>query len=74
MAGLHRLTIAPSLLDQLQATVGEIPLKLDSKVAATLKVPKIDASEENYRHQMNKSKIATDLFSAGIRAFEDAGH
>ena len=23
---------------------------------------------------MNQSKMATDLFSAGIRAFEDAGH
>jgi transaldolase len=74
MAGLHRLTIAPALLDQLQAANGDVPLKLNAQKAATMNVPEIDASEENYRHQMNKSKLASDLFSAGIRSFEDAGH
>ena len=69
LAGCDRLTIAPSLLDQLKDTSGQIPLKLDKKVAAEMKIPDINASEEEFRHKMNASKMATDLFSAGIRAF-----
>lgn len=45
LAGCHRLTISPALLDALQAANGDVPLKLDKKVAETLKIKDIDASE-----------------------------
>ena len=68
------MTIAPALLDKMQESNGEVPLRLNKAEAAKLNIKDIDASEEEFRHQMNKSKMATDLFSAGIRTFEDAGH
>ena len=73
LSGVHRLTIAPALLDKMQECKGEVPLRLNKEEAAKLNIQDIDASEEGFRHQMNKSKMATDLFSAGIRTFEDAG-
>ncbi len=30
----------------------------------------IDVDETTFRYEMNKSKLATDLLSAGIRSFE----
>ena len=57
----------------MQECKGEVPLRLNKEEAAKLNIKDIDASEEGFRHQMNKSKMATDLFSAGIRTFEDAG-
>jgi len=73
ICGCDRLTISPALLDDLQAKQGEVPLKLDQKVASTLHIKDIIATEEVFRYEMNKSKMATDLLSAGIRTFEDAG-
>ena len=74
LSGCDRLTIAPALLDKMQEDNGDVPLRLDKSVAANLKIDDIDASEEEFRHAMNKSKMATDLLSAGIRTFEDAGN
>lgn len=73
LVGCHRLTISPVLLDALQGAHGELPLKLDSKKAETMKIADVDASEESFRYLMNRSKLATDLLSAGIRSFEDSG-
>jgi hypothetical protein len=49
-------------------------LKLNREKAATLDIEEIGVSEEEFRHAMNSSKMATDLLSAGIRSFEDAGN
>lgn len=73
LSGVDRLTISPALLDQLKAATGDVPLRLDRNEAAKLNIPEIEVSEEEFRHQMNSCKMSTDLFSAGIRSFEDAG-
>lgn len=37
-------------------------------------IEKIPISETHFRYEMNKSKMATDLLSAGIRKFEEDGN
>ena len=37
-------------------------------------IEKIHVSETQFRYEMNKSKMATDLLSAGIRKFEEDGN
>ena len=74
LSGVDRLTIAPALLDKMQESNGDVPLRLNKADAAKLNIKDINSCEEEFRHQMNRSKMATDLLSAGIRTFEDAGH
>jgi len=50
LSGVHRLTIAPALLDKMQESKGEVPLKLNKEEAAKLNIKDIDASEESFRH------------------------
>ena len=38
-----------------------------------MEIPKVVISEVVFRYEMNKSKMATDLLSAGIRKFEEDG-
>ena len=37
-------------------------------------INKINITESIFRYEMNKSKMATDLLSAGIRKFEEDGN
>lgn len=73
LAGCDKLTISPALLEKLHEGTGDVPLRLDREKAATLDIEEIGTSEEEFRYAMNNSKMATDLLSAGIRSFEDAG-
>lgn len=36
-------------------------------------IEEVDVDEASFRYEMNKSKMATDLLSAGIRSFEQDG-
>jgi transaldolase len=74
LCGCDRLTISPTLLEELRVTNGEVPVKLSEENARTLDIKVIDASEESFRYEMNKSKLATDLLSQGIRSFEKDGN
>ena len=74
LCGCDRLTISPALLEKLHESQGDVPLRLDREKAASLDIEEIGASEEEFRYTMNNSKMATDLLSAGIRSFEDAGN
>lgn len=38
-----------------------------------MKIEEIAADEATFRHEMNQSKMATDLLSAGIRKFVEDG-
>jgi transaldolase len=37
-------------------------------------IEKVHITEAHFRHEMNNSKMATDLLSAGIRKFEEDGN
>jgi transaldolase len=68
LAGCDRLTIGPSLLDQLAADEGTLTRKLDpanTEGAAA----KLDYDEKAFRFAMNEDPMATEKLSEGIRNF-----
>lgn len=74
LCGCDRLTISPALLEELKNSHNEVPLKLEASKAEELDISEIKATEEEFRYEMNKSKMATDLLSQGIRSFEKDGN
>ncbi|HEY3328234.1 MAG TPA: transaldolase [Novimethylophilus sp.] len=67
LAGVDRLTISPVLLEELQATQGNLPRVLKDN-GATKKRP-ASITEAEFRHQMNEDQMATEKLSDGIRGF-----
>lgn len=67
LAGCDRLTIAPNLLQDLEATQGDLPrLLVDSGVKATAPAK---MSESEFRFALNEDAMATEKLSEGIRGF-----
>lgn len=67
LAGCDRLTIAPNLLQELEATQGELPrLLLDggAKTAAPARL-----TEGEFRFALNEDAMATEKLAEGIRGF-----
>lgn len=73
LCGCDRLTISPKLLEELKVSTGDVPVKLDENKAKTMDINAINVDEATFRYEMNNSKMATDLLSAGIRSFEKDG-
>jgi transaldolase len=73
LCGCDRLTISPKLLDELKNAEGDLPVKLSAEKANKLEIEEVQVDEAGFRYEMNKSKMATDLLSAGIRSFEQDG-
>ncbi|GLK71953.1 transaldolase [Ancylobacter dichloromethanicus] len=68
LAGCDRLTIGPSLLDQLAADEGVLERKLDP--ANTEGAPdRLHLDEKAFRFAMNEDQMATEKLSDGIRHF-----
>ena len=67
LAGCDRLTIAPTLLQELEATQGDLPRVLvdgSKKQDAPEKM-----TEEEFRFALNEDAMATEKLSEGIRGF-----
>lgn len=70
LAGCDRLTIAPSLLDELSKSQEEVVCTLDPVTSASeYSGEKIDVAEPAFRYAMNEDAMATEKLSEGIRAF-----
>lgn len=67
LAGCDRLTIAPSLLDQLAADQGPLSRALDAGQGSEDQQSPLD--EAAFRWQLNQDAMATDKLSEGIRKF-----
>jgi transaldolase len=67
LAGCDRLTIAPNLLEELAADDGPLERRLlpDSFEPEDA----LDIDENRFRWEMNEDPMATEMLSAGIRAF-----
>jgi len=72
LAGSDLLTIAPSLLAELQATEGELPRKLDPENAANLDIEKIVVDKETFDRMHAENRMATDKLAEGISGFTTA--
>lgn len=72
LAGCDLLTIAPSILAELQSTEAELPRKLDPKNAASLSIEKIPMDKATFDRMHSENRMATDKLSEGITGFTKA--
>jgi transaldolase len=68
LAGCDRLTIGPSLLEELAASTATIEQRLDA-TNATNQDAKVGPTESAFRWDMNEDAMATEKLSEGIRNF-----
>lgn len=68
LAGCDRLTIGPSLLEELAASNASIEQRLVA-ANATSQDAKVDPTESAFRWDMNEDAMATEKLSEGIRNF-----
>jgi len=69
IAGCDALTIAPSLLKELENTEGILVKKLDAKTAKSRDIKPIKMDENIFRWMMNEDAMATEKLAEGIRNF-----
>lgn len=72
LAGCDLLTIAPSLLGELQSTEGELPRKLDPEAAAKKDIEKITVDKATFDRMHAENRMATEKLSEGIEGFTKA--
>ena len=72
LAGSDLLTIAPSLLAELQATEGELVRKLDPANAASLSIEKLSIDKATFESMHAANRMATDKLAEGISGFATA--
>ncbi|MBD2301341.1 MULTISPECIES: transaldolase [Nostocales] len=72
LAGCDLLTISPSLLGELQATIGELPRKLDPSKAASLDIAKISIDKATFDKMHAEDQMAYDKLDEGIKGFTKA--
>lgn len=73
LAGCDLLTIAPSLLEELQAAQGTVERKLNPSDSKAMPLEKRILDEKSFRLELNDNAMATEKLSEGIRKFaEDA--
>lgn len=69
LAGCDLLTIAPSLLHELESSNETLQLMLDANQAQAMDIEKINLTEKSFRWLMNEDAMATEKLSEGIRKF-----
>ena len=72
LAGCDLLTIAPSLLAELQATEGTLPRKLDPANAAKMSIEKLSIDKATFEKMHAENRMATDKLAEGISGFAKA--
>lgn len=72
LAGCDLLTIAPSLLAELQSTEGELPRKLDAAAAASANIEKISVDKATFDRMHEENRMAKDKLAEGIDGFAKA--
>ncbi|MFA5983374.1 MAG: transaldolase [Methylococcaceae bacterium] len=72
LAGCDLLTIAPSILAELQSTEAELVRKLEPAQAASSTIEKINMGKATFDKMHLENKMATDKLSEGIDGFTKA--
>ena len=72
LAGNDLLTISPGLLEELQATEGDLPIKLNVEKAAAMDIEKISVDKATFEKMHAEDRMATDKLAEGIDGFEKA--
>jgi len=69
LAGCDLLTIAPSLLGELESLGYDLPRRLDPGTARGLDLERVAMDENVFRWMLNEDAMATEKLAQGIRAF-----
>ena len=72
LAGCDLLTIAPSLLAELQSTEGELVRKLDPANAASAPIEKITIDKATFDRMHAENRMASEKLAEGIEGFTKA--
>ncbi len=72
LAGNDLLTISPGLLEELQATEGDLPVKLDAAKAKDMDITEIHVDKATFEKMHAEDRMATDKLAEGIEGFEKA--
>ena len=71
LAGCDLMTIAPSLLIELEKTEGVVEKKLDIEKAKASEIGKIGMDQKKFRWLMNENEMAAEKLAEGIRKFSE---
>ncbi len=69
LAGCDKLTISPTLLEELSQNDGEIKLKLSKENSSSLDIERINVNESSFRWHLNENQMASFKLAEGIRLF-----
>ena len=69
LAGCDKLTISPTLLEELSSTHEEITQKLKSEDSSSLEIERIKINESAFRWHLNENQMASFKLAEGIRLF-----
>lgn len=72
LAGCDLLTISPGLLDELQSTEGDLPVKLDAAKAQAMDITEINVDKATFEKMHAENCMATEKLDEGIKGFEKA--
>jgi transaldolase len=70
LAGCDLLTISPDLLQELEASAGDVPARLTVAAAHASEQQRVPLDEAAFRWQHNEDAMATEKLAEGIRAFD----
>ena len=69
LAGCDKLTISPTLLEELCQNDDEIKLKLSKENSSSLDIERINVNESSFRWHLNENQMASFKLAEGIRLF-----
>lgn len=69
LAGCDKLTISPTLLEELSQNNDEIKLKLSKENSSLLDIERINVNESSFRWHLNENQMASFKLAEGIRLF-----
>ena len=69
LAGCDKLTISPTLLEELSQNDDEIKLKLSKENSSSLDIERINVNESSFRWHLNENQMASFKLAEGIRLF-----
>ena len=69
LAGCDKLTISPSLLEELNKTEGDLDQKLSQNQSSQIDMDRINVNESSFRWHLNENQMASFKLAEGIRLF-----
>ena len=69
LAGCDKLTISPSLLEELNKSEGNLDQKLSQNQSIQIDIDRINVNESSFRWHLNENQMASFKLAEGIRLF-----